>query len=97
MSVLIKGLNMPKCCCDCLFCEGHYYCKLLKIDLWHHAIWSERHSLCPIVEVPTPHGDLIDREELFRLASKRLFPNIHIGQVRYIAYSILPIVIESEE
>lgn len=47
--------------------------------------------------LPKGHGDLIDREELFRLASKRLFPNIHIKQVKYIAYNILPTVIEREE
>lgn len=93
MSILIKGMDIPKVCGQCciakaISCDGWKYVRSIQLDRWKY---------CPLVEVSTPHGDLIDREELFRLASKRLFPNIHIEQVRYIAYNILPTVIESEE
>ena len=93
MSVLIKGMDVPNVCGQCkiakaIQCNGWKYIRSIQLDRWKY---------CPLVEVPTPHGDLIDREELFRLAAKRLHPSIQIGQVRHIAYNILPTVIESEE
>lgn len=70
MSVLIKGMEMPKCCAECEWHEyygGDYD--------WVHACRrtgtmpienaeTERANDCPLIEVPTPHGDLVDRTEL---------------------------------
>lgn len=92
MSILIKGINMPKEPWECPCHNGENgNCNVTQ------KVCFEIPKDCPLVEVQTPHGDLIEREELFRLASKRLFPNIHIEQVRFIAYNMLPAIIESEE
>lgn len=70
MSVLIKGMEMTKCCVECEWHEyygGDYD--------WVHACRrtgtmpienaeTERANDCPLVEVPEPHGDLIDRDAL---------------------------------
>ena len=73
MSVLIKGMKMPTCCEECqLMHEGYLYGKFFPCVC--NAIGGQmlikpsevdmRDGLCPLVEVPTPHGDLIDRDAL---------------------------------
>lgn len=58
MSILIKGINKPKSCFNCDFNMYDCHCKINsgKID---RDDWT-CDKPCPIVEVPTPHGDLID-------------------------------------
>ena len=63
MSVLIKGMEMPKSCliCVCDIPKGN-------CDLWRNQTPEEhrreRHPDCPLIEVPTPHGRLIDADAL---------------------------------
>ena len=69
MSVLIKGMNMPHDCevCPCLqyFPVGIFAC-----GVTHTVIGlADKAKDCPLIEVPTPHSDLIDREELLNDAS----------------------------
>ena len=63
MSVLIKGVELPKSCYECFLCDdecfGSYKCGLVKE--WGSA--ESRASDCPIVEIP-PHGRLIDADAL---------------------------------
>ena len=63
MSVLIKGMKMPKDCHSCPFpkwiddgCAG-----CVAGDKIHNA---SKPVDCPLIEVPEPHGDLIDRDAL---------------------------------
>jgi len=61
MSVLIRGMKMPNC----------YNCTLKSIcSRWakHDVEWQKqnRDEGCPLVEIPTPHGDLIDRDALIK-------------------------------
>lgn len=96
MSVLIKGMEMPKCCVECEWHEyygGDYD--------WVHACRrtgtmpignadTERANDCPLVEIPVPHGDLIDRDAL------RIAELDTLIMIRYkLAYA--PTVIELEE
>lgn len=58
MSVLVKGVDMPK---DCMYCKWH--------TRWGCGITGIRTNTaqgCPLIEVPTPHGRLIDAEKLER-------------------------------
>ena len=64
MSILINGMEMPKNCADCLLEDTYdgYNCRIaLKSANWG---LGERPSWCPLTELPTPHGDLIDRDAL---------------------------------
>lgn len=77
MSVLIKGLKMPKSCSTCQMLEGdpadgicHAAGRWLDDDeYWTWYVYTEgdiddsRPSNCPLIELPD-HGDLIDREAL---------------------------------
>ena len=51
MSVLVKGWTIPKGCADC-----PTWCKL------YLQRREFRHPDCPLIEVPTPHGRLIDAD-----------------------------------
>ena len=62
MSVLIKGMEMPENCDECPF---NY--DLMECMAASHKIrlnYERRPKECPIIEVPTPHGRLIDAEKL---------------------------------
>ena len=69
MSILIKGMNMPKDCGHCLLCEQDtiydalvYRCLVTDNyldDGYEHQIMKD----CPLVPVP-PHGRLIDADAL---------------------------------
>ena len=69
MSVLIKGMEMPKSCYACDFSfpstdsEGgvHTICTALQEEIL--PLLLERQEDCPLVEIP-PHGDLIDADAM---------------------------------
>ena len=58
MSVLLKGIKKPKDCDSCGFDD------VVNCHLWKIMDSGEIHPECPIVEVKTPHGRLIDAEKL---------------------------------
>ena len=70
MSILIRGMEMPKSCGDCKFHwhgDGVTYCLALsKPHNLHHIscrCYYEAEEDCPLIEVP-PHGRLIDADAL---------------------------------
>ena len=66
MSVLIKGSIMPLMCeeCPCYDCDD-YSCKATGRGVIEYR-YDGRPDNCPLVEIPTPHGRLIDADELLR-------------------------------
>ena len=73
MSVLIKGLIMPSCCDGCTFSDWSNLhqtasCKLHDYDPcfadYSREYTDKRADFCPLVEIPEPHGDLIDRDAM---------------------------------
>ena len=75
MSILIKGMEMPKRCCECRFSEGdtmdglcHAANKWFDDEYFSWFMYNEddiddsKPINCPLVEVPTPHGRLIDAD-----------------------------------
>lgn len=70
MGIYIKGMKMPKKCLDCIWLQrdkpaGLVYCTAT--DPWldiSFVLIGRKHDDCPIVEVPAPHGRLIDADEL---------------------------------
>ena len=100
MSVLIKGMEMPSSCSDCAF--GHWsnlyqavFCGLLNfkdypVDYIGYKV--KRLDKCPLVDVPVPHGRLIDADE-----TKRLWSGCHIEGSIGPLLDTRPTVIEAEE
>jgi len=73
MSILIKGLIMPHCCDVCTFsdwsnlhqtavCKVNYY-KPCFADHSNEFL-KRRSDSCPLIEIPEPHGRLIDGDAL---------------------------------
>ena len=74
MSILIKGMEMPKNCNECPlhFYEGQGICSCRALPAIDDdeilKPWKKKRKDCPLVQVP-PHGDLIDVEAF--LATQR--------------------------
>ena len=66
MSVLVKDMEMPNACVECIFHRyhnlGEYVCVatslLYPMNLANYK--CGRKDFCPLVDVPIPHGDLVD-------------------------------------
>ena len=99
MSILIKDMEMPETCEECSFhcyhSDGEYVCVATPLFYPMNLANSKgiRKDWCPLVEVPTPHGRLIDADALdYKLgASDR---DIY---VRCTLEEDAPTVIEAEE
>ena len=75
MSVLVKGMRMPSKCKDC---PMYWYDRSISDEQERHIcslkpwkrFWGSlevRQAWCPLVEVKTPHGRLIDADDYKRL------------------------------
>ena len=81
MGVYIRGMKMPKCCSNCEF----HWEEDVSFDIMHtcqlktgYIDEADIHSFpydCPLVEVPEPHGSLIDKEVLSKAVLKWLPPD----------------------
>ena len=69
MSVLVKGMKMPKNCEECDFCHWSNLHQTGRCDRCDdEPVCADfgtdykrtRARFCPLVEVPTPHGRLVD-------------------------------------
>lgn len=64
MSILIKGMEMPKTCGEC---EARHLAKCgvtLQWLLGPEDYYKTKKEDCPLVEIKTPHGRLIDEDAL---------------------------------
>lgn len=99
MSILIKGMQMPKNCTDCPLFESKYHyhgCHAVPqsfndMDMWNFV--GDRPSWCPLIEVP-PHGDLIDRDEQIKRAWRL---NLSTRELIEEMLKSAPTIIEAEE
>ena len=94
MSILIKGMDMPKTCYDCGFvqlcenCEGYENtCAITGESVGYEyssPFYDTRRGDCPLIEIP-PHGRLIDADEyeecLVAYAREYLEPVVKYGDV----------------
>ena len=69
MSVIVKGIEMPKRCIDCPFMVSRDRddCVLqTEAENELAKTWEELKAACPLVEIHTPHGRLIDVDDFMR-------------------------------
>lgn len=73
MSILIKGMEMPKYGCDnCFLRTGNYCGRIEKGEsVIEYARKNERHPNCPLIHV-SPHGRLIDADAFKKYVSDGL-------------------------
>lgn len=80
MSIIIKGMNMPKNCGECrLYVDSiqtpdkKYDCNPFCFATGKNITFiGELEDFCPLVEIPTPHGRLIDGDELAKVLDARV-------------------------
>ena len=100
MSVLIEGMKKPISCeTCCMYDDGKVECRLNGYDVYEATVEMRRHRQCPIVEVPTPHGRLIDADRLIRKEIQHLLYHLPNGDMAIPQIDIehAPTVIEAEE
>lgn len=102
MSVLVKGMKMPR---DCKHCKIAFYdevygtiCPFIGIAF---EVDAKRQKTCPLVEVPTPHGRLNDadylKEHIIACATNgRPLHNMELSELLE-AIDDVPAVIEAEQ
>jgi hypothetical protein len=61
MGIYVKGMKMPK---DCLWCPIRYvgFCQVAKANM--NFDLGKKADDCPLVEVPEPHGRLIEAPDV---------------------------------
>ena len=71
MSVVIKGMKLPKNCLLCPCCVGEgigagrqHYCQAIEDEPCVSETYRPKN--CPLVEIRAPHGRLIDADKLTR-------------------------------
>lgn len=113
MSILIRGMEMPASCLSCphnehgTIHEWELYCGLTGdyIGHWDDKSLNNGHrpDWCPLVEVPTPHGTLIDSDEIIEV---QMFDEMYeewtlktMSVAEYLAFAadMPPTIIEAEE
>ena len=95
MSILIKGMEMPKSCYDCpAECED-YICGITKGG----CTWAERPPHCPLVPI-SPHGRLIDADALygtFEASKDETIGHTTFKETVLLNIRGMPTIIEAEE
>ena len=97
MSILIKGMKMPKNCDKCILSSSMAMrCDATKKSLVTDT-YPKRPSWCPLVKAPESHGRLIDADETKRVFGD-YFEKVKVAR-RYaesLVDNAIPTVIESE-
>lgn len=96
MSVLIKGGVMPLTCEECpCYDNNDYSCNVTGRGVIEYR-FDGRPDGCPLVEVPTPHGDLIDRDDVIDEINRITFSNPYDYNTAYDIVKEADTIIEAE-
>lgn len=72
MSILIKGMEMPKSCWFCNFCRAYdepnqgFFCVAIEADLHRSNIQKKRSDDCPLIEIQDKCGKWSDKQVAYR-------------------------------
>ena len=73
MSILIKGMEMPRNCMECNRAVADMAnCIMTKPEAWKRAMGIGRQPECPLIEIPTPHGRLIDADVVIQTLKRSI-------------------------
>ena len=87
--------KIPMCCgiCPCFHAEHPMHCQAVKADknkMVYAPYEGGRPDWCPLIEVPTPHGRLIDADAIQDY-------NVETFGQRLLIIDTAPTVIEAED
>lgn len=96
MGVLIEGMDMPKNCASCPcgnaqidYCYAKNRC-IVKLDNVY-PYTEKRPDWCPLVEIPTPHGNLVDLDAMVDKFWDGDYMEIHCRDL-----DDIPVIVEAE-
>ena len=95
MSILVKGMDMPEKCglCNLFHAESPMHCTVIK---GHKTVGAPygmpRPEWCPLFEVKTPHGNLVDIDAMIERFWDGDYMEIHSRDLVDI-----PVIVEAEE
>ncbi len=105
MSILIKGMKIPSCCDGCSFSDWSNLhqtvcCKIRYYEpcfAYHSREYEDKRAdFCPLVEVPEPHGRLIDGDALERKVDDIGLGYYEVLGVTEDTIEMAPTIIEAE-
>ena len=107
MSIYIKGMEMPKHAGVNEDKDTVYRCIViahpdnsaeLVIDTEFASPYDNGHNVkrCPLVKIPTPHGDLVDRDDLIDEINRVTFVKRYDYNVAYNIVTDAETIIEAE-
>ena len=97
-SILIKGSVMPLTCEECpCYDSNDHSCNVSGVGVAEYQ-YTGRPNNCPLVEIPTPHGRLIDADKLYEPMERDLYAGIGCDPTSIAAITIseAPTIIEAE-
>lgn len=96
MSILIKGMEMPTYCEECRLWVDRW-CYATEERGYEEGMVRKKPDWCPLVEVPTPHGRLIEAEKL--MGKVRRYGGFSAWSEEELYYTIkdMDTIIEAEE
>lgn len=101
LSVLIKGMKMPRGCLECMFKDigtyGMTQCLLVAGWIEYAGDGYEIPEACPLVEIKTPHGRLIDEIKAYDHIAEQEGGNYVDMDMVDMGLQETPTVIEAEE
>jgi len=103
VSLLIKGMEMPNNCQECVCINDEYfYCQAVGRQPQDENVVSRRPDWCPLADVPTPHGRLIDKDKLLSQFREMSLDDLSLAE-DFIEHGVdeviddAPTIIEAEE
>lgn len=77
MAIYIKNAKLPDNCYECPFnqcgdCYGGRIKYIMDIDDDEELYHTKRHPQCPLIEIPEPHGRLIDENTIMDVYYERV-------------------------
>lgn len=109
MSFIVKGIDFPEECGDCPCCVEYDNGDCVYYEKYHTGMFCsaqdsapdvydihKKLNNCPLVELPTPHGRLIDADELLKAFEKACEQDGHWVDFFALVESA-PTIIEAEE
>ena len=63
-SIIVRGMDKPESCAKCFFRDGIFCKAKIYKRISYVALDGKIEIWCPLVEIKTPHGRLIDADAL---------------------------------
>ena len=91
---------MPESCDECALRSlgfGKMFCPITGEDVSNQDYAKNRHEKCPLVEIHTPHGDLIDSADIIDEINRVTFVSQYDYNTAYDIVGQADVVVEAEE